>query len=165
MFNENSILIGENGKEYLLKNIIEQSDLFINSFLRKRELIIFLCNNTIDSISLYVSFINNGVVPIIINSDIEESLIIDIIEKYSPSYIFSPITHQNYDFNYSEFLTYNSFTVLKARNLFQTELDSELAILMSTSGSTGSPKLIRISYNNLLSNAISISNYLKLNSD
>ena len=32
MFNENSILIGENGKEYLLKNIIEQSDLFINSF-------------------------------------------------------------------------------------------------------------------------------------
>ena len=165
MFNENSILIGENGKEYLLKNIIEQSDLFINSFLRKRELIIFLCNNTIDSISLYVSFINNGVVPIIINSDIEESLIIDIIEKYSPSYIFSPITHQNYDFNYSEFLTYNSFTVLKARNLFQTELDSELAILMSTSGSTGSPKLIRISYNNLLSNAISISNYLNLNSD
>ena len=103
MFNENSILIGENGKEYLLKNIIEQSDLFINSFLRKRELIIFLCNNTIDSISLYVSFINNGVVPIIINSDIEESLIIDIIEKYSPSYIFSPITHQNYDFNYSDF--------------------------------------------------------------
>ena len=165
MFNENSILIGENGKEYLLKNIIEQSDLFINSFLRKRELIIFLCNNTIDSISLYVSFINNGVVPIIINSDIEESLIIDIIEKYSPSYIFSPITNQNYDFNYSEFLTYNSFTVLKARNLFQTELDSELAILMSTSGSTGSPKLIRISYNNLLSNAISISNYLNLNSD
>ena len=54
MFNENSILIGENGKEYLLKNIIEQSDLFINSFLRKRELIIFLCNNTSNRDIIYV---------------------------------------------------------------------------------------------------------------
>ena len=165
MFNENSILIGENGKKYLLKNRIEQSDLFINSFLKKRELIILLCNNTIDSISLYVSFINKCVVPILINSDLEESLIKDIIEKYNPSFIFTPITNQNYDFKYSEFLTYNSFSVLKARNLFKTELDSELAILLSSSGSTGSPKLIRISYENLSSNTISISNYLNLNSD
>ena len=164
MFNENSILIEENGNKYLLKKIIEQSNLFINSFLKKRELIIFLCNNTIDSICLYVSFINKGVVPILMNSDVEESLLKDIIEKYSPSYVFAPTTNRNYDFKYSEFLIYNSFSVLKARNLFQTELGSELAILMSTSGSTGSPKLIRISYKNLLSNAISISNYLNLNS-
>ena len=68
MFKENSILIGENGKKHLLKNRIEESNLFINSFLKKRELIFFLCNNTIDSISLYVSFINKGVVPILINS-------------------------------------------------------------------------------------------------
>ena len=165
MFNLNSILIGENGQNFLLKNRIEESDLFINSFLKKRELIFFLCNNTIDSISLYVSFINKGVVPILINSDLEESLIRDIIEKYNPSYIFTPLTNQNYDLNYAEFLTYNSFSVLKSTNSFQTELDSELAILLSSSGSTGSPKLIRISYKNLLSNAISISNYLNLNSD
>jgi len=165
MFNLNSILIGENGQKFLLKNRIEESDLFINSFLKKRELIFFLCNNTIDSISLYVSFINKGVVPILINSDLEESLIRDIIEKYNPSYIFIPLTNQNYDFKYAKFLTYNSFSVLKARNSFQTELDSELAILLSSSGSTGSPKLIRISYKNLLSNAISISNYLNLSSD
>ena len=165
MFNLNSILIDENGQNFLLKNRIEESDLFINSFLKKRELIFFLCNNTIDSISLYVSFINKGIVPIIINSDLEDSLIRDIIEKYNPTYIFTPLTNQNYDLNYAEFLTYNSFSVLKSANSFQTELNSELAILLSSSGSTGSPKLIRISYKNLLSNAISISNYLNLNSN
>ena len=41
MFNLNSILIGENGQKFLLKNIIEKSDLFINSFLKKRELVFF----------------------------------------------------------------------------------------------------------------------------
>ena len=165
MFNLNSILVAENGQNIFLKDIVRESDIFINSFLKKRELIFFLCNNTIDSISLYVSFINKGVVPILINSDLEESLIRDIIEKYNPSYIFTPLTDQNYNLNYAEFLTYNSFSVLKSENSFQTELDSELAILLSSSGSTGSPKLIRISYKNLLSNTISISNYLNLNSD
>ena len=163
MFNYNSILIGENGRKYLLKNIIKQSDLFLNLFLKKRELIVLLCNNTIDSISLYVSFINKGVVPILINSDLDETLIKDIITKYNPSFIFTPSV--NYNFNYVKFLEFKSFAVLKAQDTIETELNSELAILLSSSGSTGSPKLIRISYKNLLSNAISITNYLNLHSD
>ncbi len=39
-------------------------------------------------------------------------------------------------------------------------LASELAILLSTSGSTGSPKLVRLSYSNLQANAASITQYL-----
>jgi len=165
MFNLNSILIGENGQKFLLKNRIEEFDIFVNSFLKKRELVFFLCNNSTDSIFLYVSFINKGVVPILISSEIEESLAREIIDKYNPLYIFTHLNNHNYDYKYDEFLIYNSFSVLKARNFFEIELDSKLAILLSSSGSTGSPKLIRISYENLLENAISICNYLNLNSD
>ena len=43
------------------------------------------------------------------------------------------------------------------------KISSNLALLLTTSGSTGSPKLVRLSYNNLLSNAISISKYLRIN--
>ncbi|MGV0834866.1 AMP-binding protein [Mycolicibacterium thermoresistibile] len=39
-------------------------------------------------------------------------------------------------------------------------LHDDLALLLSTSGSTGSPKLVRLSYANLLSNARAISEYL-----
>ena len=165
MFNLNSVLIGENGHTRILKDVIKESDLFINSFLDKRELIIFLCDNTIDSISLYVSFINKGVVPILINPDIEESLLNDIIERYNPSYIFTPRASRDYGVKYSEFLEYNSFSILKSVKIYETKLNMDLAILLSSSGSTGSPKLIRISYKNLLSNCISICRYLKLNKD
>ncbi|TFC57514.1 AMP-dependent synthetase [Cryobacterium sp. TMB1-7] len=41
----------------------------------------------------------------------------------------------------------------------------ELALLASTSGSTGSPKLVRLSYDNLRSNAASIGEYLRLGPD
>lgn len=42
------------------------------------------------------------------------------------------------------------------------ELHPDLALLLSTSGSTGSPKLVRLSHGNLVSNARSIAEYLAL---
>lgn len=42
------------------------------------------------------------------------------------------------------------------------ELHPDLALLLSTSGSTGSPKLVRLSRDNLLANARSIADYLDL---
>ncbi|NNH69406.1 AMP-binding protein [Nocardia uniformis] len=41
-------------------------------------------------------------------------------------------------------------------------LHPELALLLSTSGSTGSPKLVRLSYRNVLANAESIAEYLAI---
>ena len=38
----------------------------------------------------------------------------------------------------------------------------DLAVLLSTSGSTGSPKLVRLSHRNILANALSIADYLNL---
>ncbi|MET4136703.1 AMP-binding protein [Pseudarthrobacter sp. PvP090] len=45
------------------------------------------------------------------------------------------------------------------------ELHPDLALLLSTSGSTGSPKLVRLSHANLQSNAESISEYLNIGPD
>jgi acyl-CoA synthetase (AMP-forming)/AMP-acid ligase II len=43
-------------------------------------------------------------------------------------------------------------------------LHPDLALLLSTSGSTGSPRVVRLSHRNLVSNAASISGYLRLTS-
>ena len=45
------------------------------------------------------------------------------------------------------------------------ELHPDLALLLSTSGSTGSPKLVRLSRDNVLANARSIAEYLALRPD
>ncbi|QUD88687.1 AMP-binding protein [Phenylobacterium montanum] len=46
-----------------------------------------------------------------------------------------------------------------------TELHPDLAVLLSTSGSTGSPKLVRLSHGNLAANARSIIDYLGIGPD
>jgi non-ribosomal peptide synthetase component E (peptide arylation enzyme)/surface polysaccharide O-acyltransferase-like enzyme len=45
------------------------------------------------------------------------------------------------------------------------DLHPDLALLLSTSGSTGSPKLVRLSHDNLLANARAIADYLALTPD
>ena len=52
-----------------------------------------------------------------------------------------------------------------ARYAGALDLHPDLALLLSTSGSTGSPKLVRLSRSNLLANAASISTYLRLTPD
>lgn len=43
-------------------------------------------------------------------------------------------------------------------------INKDLSLLLTTSGSTGSPKLVRLTQKNIQSNAISIATYLKLTS-
>ncbi|GIF83054.1 AMP-binding protein [Catellatospora bangladeshensis] len=56
-------------------------------------------------------------------------------------------------------------TVHEVRATSAHELHPELALLLSTSGSTGSPKLVRLSRENLQANAESIGTYLGLTAD
>ena len=45
------------------------------------------------------------------------------------------------------------------------DIHPDLAVLLSTSGSTGNPKLVKLSDNNILSNALAIAEYLKISVD
>ena len=56
----------------------------------KRCLVFCLCRNEIGSVLGYVSFINNGIVPIMINSHLEENLLQNLYTTYQPSYIWLP---------------------------------------------------------------------------
>lgn len=64
--------------------------------------------------------------------------------------------------------TYSPDTVIDAAGIHHRRthsthrLHDDLALLMSTSGSTGSPKLVRLSYTNLTSNAAAIAEYLAI---
>ncbi|MGV0770666.1 AMP-binding protein [Mycobacterium syngnathidarum] len=64
--------------------------------------------------------------------------------------------------------TYSPDTVVDAAGIHHRRthsthrLHDDLALLMSTSGSTGSPKLVRLSHTNLASNAAAIADYLAI---
>ena len=60
----------------------------------------------------------------------------------------------------------NEYDIYKSETANEIKLNKNLAVLLSTSGSTGSHKFVKQSYKNLHSNCKNISKYLKIkNSD
>ena len=60
---------------------------------------------------------------------------------------------------------YCDYLFLTFNKIIDYKISKNLALLLATSGSTGNKKLVKLSYKNIFSNALSIIKYLKLNSD
>ena len=160
-YRNNVVVVDEVGTTLTYKELqIENERLYRE--INRRCLTFCLCTNTVGSIIGYTSFIQNGIVPVLLNAHLDKELLCNLLEKYNPSYIWVP-TEQKSDFSDVEvvYSTYN-YTLLKTLYNKECQLFPELCLMLTTSGSTGSPKFVRQSYRNVLSNAKSIVQFLKL---
>lgn len=130
----------------------------------ERTLVFSLCRNEIGSVLGYVGFINNGIVPVLLNSHLEEKLLSNLLNTYEPSYLWVPKDQEEQfadtEVKYEKY----GYALLKTAYKKKYPLYEELGLLLTTSGSTGSPKFVRQSYTNVLDNAQSIVKYLELDS-
>ena len=127
-----------------------------------RCLVFALCRNEIGSVLGYTSFINNGIVAVMMNSHLEEFLLGNLLKVYQPEFLWIPKEQAGqFEGMTAEHEAYN-YVLLKTGYATKYPLYEELALLITTSGSTGSPKLVRQSYTNILDNTKSIAEYLKL---
>lgn len=127
-----------------------------------RCLVFSLCRNETGSVIGYTAFVNNGIVPVMVNSRLEESLLADLLKTYQPEFLWIPQDQrEQFPGMACEYEAYH-YALLKTGFETKYPLYEELALLITTSGSTGSPKLVRQSYINVFDNASSIAAYLKL---
>jgi len=120
---------------------------------------LFTKNNSESIISYIASLKSNNAVLLLdekLNDEIRESL----IENYKPDFIITSNNLESDEYNYS--FDYHSLKYFKRKKTFEINIYPELAVLLSTSGTTGSPKLVRLSYKNIQSNAQSIAEYLSI---
>lgn len=108
-----------------------------------RSLVFLLVENKLESLVSYVACLNYGIVPLMLAANIDPDLLATLEATYTPYAIFK-----------------NGELVKKSGR--ESKLHSDLALLLTTSGSTGSPKLVRQSYKNIAANTKSIVEYLKL---
>ena len=163
LFNPQGVIIEENGKLHQVQQMLIDGDILFSA-ISSRSLVILLCQNQYESIFFYINAIERGVVTILIDAESDSSLVNALIMEYNPDYIFTPSTKLTQFENYSIRHDLRNYTLLRSDQQSTLTLHPELALLLSTSGTTGSPKLVRLSYNNLVSNASSISEYLGLDS-
>lgn len=143
-------------------DVLNSEACVLSNIIGHRCLVFLLCRNEIGSVLGYTAFINNGIVPVMVNSHLEKMLLENLLKTYSPEYLWVP-KDQIEEFSGMEVEhEAHNYALLKTGYDKKYPLYEELGLLITTSGSTGSPKLVRQSYTNVLENAVSIAEYLKL---
>lgn len=129
-----------------------------------RSLVFCMCNNTAGSVIGYLGSLSDKSVPLLLPSNMEEAPFEELYTIYQPAYLWAPIEF------YKERQAFQSLPVVYTTEGFSLvktgaepyEINPLLSLLLTTSGSTGSPKLVRQSGKNILSNAKSIVEYLHI---
>jgi len=130
---------------------------------KPHQLVFSICGNTVGSLAGYVSFVNNNDATLMLDAHMERSAFDALYNAYLPRYIWSP---EGFDVPKEANLVYAE----REYQLWEmcennTPVHDDLSVLLTTSGSTGSPKLVRLSKKNLESNARSIIEYLHITAD
>lgn len=159
-------VLTEDGKEYCYKEI----DLFrqeLSRQIRRRTLVLLSADNDLGSLMGYLTCLINDSVPVLLPQEKDNADFICMIRHYIPDYVWLPETQysemkRQLGTGYESEFSSLGYILLRKKEDKKTTLYSELALLLPTSGSTGSPKLVRISAANIVANTKSICKYLDL---
>lgn len=135
----------------------------ISEVIEERALVFLLSENCIGSLLGYVGFLNNHVVPLILSAKTERGLYDNLMELYHPSYIWAPNSMVD-ELGFPCKWTAWGYSLLKT-GMESPKLYDKLSMLLPTSGSTGSPKLVRHSYRNIEANAYNVLRMFQLTPD
>lgn len=152
-------------EEFSYQRLLDECAKF-SSYIKSRCLIFILCNNTAGTVVSYVAALQHKVVPLMLRESLEKAELEKLIEIYKPSFVLMDhhkLEQLNFDLELKGELL--NFCILKCANNERDLLYADLALLLSTSGSTSSPKIVRISYQNLEVNTQDIITSIALTAD
>lgn len=131
----------------------------------ERKLVFLFCTNTIGAVLGYFACLKKRMVPLLLDVNLDYNKIKNLMTIYEPDYLYYPRSKTDLWEREGRciFCRYGYCLVERNKNS-KTRLYKDLALLLTTSGSTGSPKLVRQSYQNIQSNAESIAQYLQIDS-
>lgn len=137
-------------REFTLQN------LNLHSFTNDEKKLVFLyLDNSIESITAFFSVLKSSHAMAMLSADLAENFKTELEKIYTPAFIFDKKRTQIKEYIFSD----NFFTKTNYKTI---EIHPSVKVLLSTSGTTGSPKFVKISEENLWSNATAIAAYLSI---
>jgi acyl-coenzyme A synthetase/AMP-(fatty) acid ligase len=148
------------GNEFSYGDLTEFSSK-LSKIVPDRTLVALLVSSDIFDMQMYIACLSNKLVPLMIDAELSDENLFELLDNYKPKYVWSS-NGRNLGDTYKQVVYEGNGKVLLQSNADEFPIFDQLGLLLTTSGSTGSPKFVRLSYENVSSNAASIVEYLSL---
>jgi len=135
----------------------------LETAMPSRSLLFLMTENNVGGIAWSIGCMGAKQVPLILNAHTEEGLFLNLMEIYRPPYLCVPVGNPLAE-QYETVKESYGYVLLNTGNE-ACPMHEELSHLLPTSGSTGSPKLVRHKYENIEAAALNISTFFELTSN
>ena len=154
--------LDESGQSLFYGDLVQISTQ-LAALVPAKKVALVLVRNTLGCVAAIAALIKQGVVPLLLDASATQAKISLYINCYEPDVLVLPTGMQAQYPSNSCLLNLLDYALLASGNHgSRCTPHPDLALLLCTSGSTGSPKLVRQSRENLLSNAEAIASFLKI---
>ncbi len=134
----------------------------LSETLPDRSLMFILTENNCGGIAWVMASLLSGNVPLVLNAHIDKALLGSLIETYAPEFVCRP---EDIEISFGEAQVCDKGYVLESTGAPRCAMNPVLSHLLPTSGSTGSPKLVRHKYENIEAAALNISTFFRISAD
>jgi long-chain acyl-CoA synthetase len=131
----------------------------------QKQLVLLQTRNNTACVTAYLAAAMSGHAVMLVDHDTSEQQLRDIINNYRPEWLLTTqLLADPGDFQPQTFALQGMQCYCRNTSKVET-INPQLFLLLSTSGSTGSKKFVRLSYRNLACNIAAIIEVLKLNAE
>lgn len=147
----------ENQCQYNFDELLSFSNLPYSAI--KKTIFIYCDNSLLNLAHLFSAWAENYII-FLLSSNIDLNQKATLEFTYFPDFIFDNTRNSIQNYTFENHL----FKINVFKNL-HNQFDPEIKLLLSTSGSTGSPKFVKLSEKNVVENALSILEYLPISNN
>lgn len=158
---DNIAILDDKGSKFTYKELGKRAK-ELGKYVEERGFLFVLCDRNIETFEFLYEILYLNRVPLLLSADIFGELLDNLIAIYHPQYIYCDKSHEIAG-KYQSVMEMNKHTLM-ATGEERPVIHRDIAVLLSTSGTTGSPKLVKLSYRNLYKNAENACTYLEIRS-
>ncbi len=156
---------GPDGRALPYEALIDQAAACERAWAGGKALVAIIADNRPAAIVAYLGALRAGHAVLLANAATDDGLLRQVLEAYAPEYVAEIAGVRDWPGYRQMTSPVAGARVFAAARSPEGPIHPDLAVLLSTSGTTGSPKLVRLSHRNMQANAASIVRYLGIGPD
>lgn len=160
LFSGRVALVTEDNNTFTYSELVQACDALNTKIGTEKQLLCVQSHMGVETIIGYLAGLRGNHTVMMLDAELNQELMDELLQTYQPDFIWKPLDEATPSLYKSMGYQLTKLKVSKARPLHE-----ELALLLSTSGSTGSPKFVKLTKQNLYANTASIVEYLNISKE